>query len=220
MRQTARWGRAMLATSWSMSGSVVVVLLAVVLSSCGSGSTESSEGPVGASSSSSSSATPSAAATETTTATPSEAQSAAPSAGPRLEIRGLALNVPEGWEIQPGEFSEAAHDTGPSGGQILTAATTAISGVETTDSLAKASLRAAKQEGLAPIRQDNRTVGGAEGYVVTGSNDLYPTWFEFGAVGTNGYAVKIIVSFVLELPPAETDGVIDSILTSVTYPPA
>jgi len=194
--------------------------VALALGGCGDDPAEDSSGP-SAEGSPSSPASPSDSTSES--ASPSDTGSAsesaptvAPASGPEMRIEGVALNLPAGWEISvPGDRSEGGYDPGGSGGTASIVGGLADPS-ESLDFNADYALKTAKRDGLKAERLDNRTVGGAEGWVVTGTSKLMPLQFQFGTI-TGGRSVTIALRWISP-PPADVQTIIDSILATVTYP--
>jgi len=196
-------------------------VLALALSGCGDDPPKGSPGPSGSGGSPSTSASPTVSTSESASpsATESASESAptvAPASGPLMRIEGVALNLPAGWEISvPGDRSEGGYDPGGSGGTA-----TIVGGLadpsESIEFNAEYALKTAKRDGLKAQRLDNRTVGGVEGWVVTGTSKLIPLQYQFGTL-TGGRSVTIALRWISP-PPADVQTIIDSILATVTYP--
>ena len=193
----------------------LVVLSAALLGGCGDGPAEdrsaypaSSEPP---STSPSTSPSPSVSTSES-----APTPTVAPASGPAMQIKGVALHLPVGWEVSvPGDHSEGGYDPGGSGGTATMVGGLIVPG-ETVEGNAEYALKTAKRDGLNAARLDNRTVGGVEGWVVTGTSKLIPLQYQFGTV-TGGRSVTISLRWISP-PPPDVQTIIDSILATVTYP--
>jgi hypothetical protein len=134
-----------------------------------------------------------------------------------MQIEGVALNLPAGWEISvPGDRSEAGYDAAGGSGGILTITGGLADPSESVDFNARQALKTAKGDGLDAQRLDNRTVGGVEGWVVTGTGKHMPLQYQFGTV-SGGRSVTVSVRWISP-PPADAQAIIDSVLATVTYP--
>jgi hypothetical protein len=200
---------------------VLALATALVLGGCGDDQAEDDPGAAAPSGSTSTSPSPSESATASESVSESASASAstpavAPASGPPMQIEGVALNLPAGWEISvPGDRSEAGYAPGNSGG-IVTIVGGPADPSESVDFNAGHALKTAKRDGLDAQRLDNRTVGGVEGWVVAGTSKRLPLQYQFGTV-TGGNSVTVAIRWISP-PPADAQAIIDSILATVTYP--
>ena len=139
------------------------------------------------------------------------APSVTPASGPLLDLETYTINLPEGWQRQvPGGVSANGFDPGSTGGQVSVAE--ALAQGSTLDDEAKFALSYAKEQDLDPVRGPDREIAGLQAYVVSGHNDLFPTYVEFGMINADR-VYRITITFEQDVPDAQD--IIESVLASI-----
>lgn len=134
--------------------------------------------------------------------------------GPQLSSDQLTAHLPadEGWEVGNGGRS-GYHDLDPTEPPSDVYLGGSGRGTTDLDELAAVVLRGEQDSHPAARREDNRTVAGLEGFVVT-AEDEDGYHYEFGTV-TGGYHASVV--FDLPRNDAAAHELIDAVLASVAW---
>lgn len=201
---------------------VLALVGTLALSGCGDDSADApgTDASTDAAAAESTSAAPTDAASSPTTdavsPSPSEtAPTVAPATGPPMELDGLTLNVPEGWEISiTGYKSQGAFNASGGPGAMTVSILGAVPG-ESFETTLQGSLQSQRSDGLKPQRLEDITLDGVPAWVISGSEKGTALQYEVGGVvGNDTFGIGFQY---LTKPPPDVQSTIDSVLASVVF---
>lgn len=152
---------------------------------------------------------------------PSAPGSSAPGAasGPLLTLAGYTIRLPTGWVVQTDDGDASGNGFDPvrdhGAGQLIVYDGVRLAGVTLSDRAHNAMI-SEKAAGHRVTRGPNRTVDGAEGFVLSGSAVGHHDYYHYGG-RHGGHDIDVIVQFGTPLSHAQCRRIIDSILASLRW---